>query len=145
MSEAYEAALRRANIHRQERGSVEVLVECSECGASWMHRTYRPKIRPKRCPPCAKTFGQIQRTWIRRANRLKRKYGLTIEDYDRMADTQGNACVVCREPDDDLFVDHDHRTGQVRGLLCNRCNTLLGYLERGGWSLLDAMRGYQQS
>ena len=63
-----------------------------------------------------------------RAAHLMRKYGLTIEQYDAMLETQGGGCFICgRPPRDDisLHVDHDHSTGKVRGILCFRCNNAL--------------------
>jgi Recombination endonuclease VII len=60
---------------------------------------------------------------------LRKKYGMSIEDYDRMLAAQGGVCGICQKPSkrkNGLFdVDHDHRTGRVRGLLCHGCNTLL--------------------
>ncbi len=60
---------------------------------------------------------------------LKKTFGLTIEQYDEMLRSQGGGCAVCgRAPREDiaLHVDHDHATGQVRGLTCFRCNNALG-------------------
>jgi hypothetical protein len=64
-----------------------------------------------------------------RKSHLKRKYGLTIEQYDEMLTAQNHVCAVCLEarPEErTLHVDHDHETGIVRGLLCFRCNNALG-------------------
>jgi hypothetical protein len=58
-----------------------------------------------------------------------KQYGLTIEQYDAMYAEQGGVCAICEEPQFERFrlaVDHDHTTGQVRKLLCNRCNQVLG-------------------
>lgn len=59
------------------------------------------------------------------------KYGLTKDDYLRLIEAQGNRCPVClREYDWDefpLFIDHDHATGVVRGVLCGPCNRGLGH------------------
>lgn len=65
---------------------------------------------------------------------LKRKYGITGEQYDRMFEAQCGLCAICRcEPQSParghrpvFYVDHDHATKEVRGLLCHDCNTLLG-------------------
>lgn len=62
--------------------------------------------------------------------RLKR-YGLTIQDYLDLLDAQGSACQVCRRTftrNRPACVDHDHRTGEVRGLLCSPCNRTIGEL-----------------
>jgi hypothetical protein len=55
----------------------------------------------------------------------KRKYGLYREDYDKLVTTQDGKCAICLEPKK-LVVDHDHEDGKVRGLLCFKCNMLLG-------------------
>lgn len=65
---------------------------------------------------------------VKRIGMLK-KYGLSVEDYDRLFKAQSGACAICKtapKPYRRLSVDHDHRTGVVRGLLCQRCNTGLG-------------------
>lgn len=62
-------------------------------------------------------------------NRLRREYGLAIEDYERMLAEQGELCAICRGPQTPgrrLAVDHCHKTGLVRGLLCDNCNKTLG-------------------
>lgn len=55
---------------------------------------------------------------------LVRKYGITIEKYEEMLEAQGGRCAIClcRPRTRNLAVDHDHFTGQLRGLLCGRCN-----------------------
>lgn len=59
-----------------------------------------------------------------RADHLRRKFDLTIEEYEQLLAAQGGRCAICRrEPGKiSLHVDHDHETGEVRGLLCFRCN-----------------------
>lgn len=67
-----------------------------------------------------------------REGHLKRKFGMTIEDYKRMLEEQGGGCATCGRPprpDIALHIDHDHETGRVRGLLCFRCNNSLGDLD----------------
>lgn len=68
-----------------------------------------------------------------RRNRLRRNFGLTVADFDRMFADQGGVCAICKEPETrsrwyTLAVDHCHKTGRVRGLLCNRCNAAIGML-----------------
>jgi hypothetical protein len=66
--------------------------------------------------------------WSRRYH-LKRKYGMTLADYDRIFQAQNGVCAICFEPRPDertLHVDHDHETDVIRGLLCFRCNNALG-------------------
>jgi ribosomal protein L24E len=64
------------------------------------------------------------------AARLKREYGITAADYEALLVQQGGCCAICcsePSPDRRLSVDHNHVTGDVRGLLCQSCNSVLGY------------------
>ena len=69
-----------------------------------------------------------------RAKRLMDNYKLTVEQYDTIHAYQGGVCYACSQPEPvkgrRLSVDHDWKTGQVRGLLCSRCNPVLGKIER---------------
>jgi Recombination endonuclease VII len=60
--------------------------------------------------------------------RLRDKYKISPADYERMAAEQAGRCAICRKVPERLFVDHDHQTGRVRGLLCRDCNFALGWL-----------------
>lgn len=61
---------------------------------------------------------------------LKRRYGITPGDYDLLLAVQGGVCAICaRHPrTQNLAVDHSHRTGQIRGLLCSTCNRHLEFV-----------------
>lgn len=96
---------------------------CPECGG-------RKGWAAVRCSGChfraiANPMPKEER--IRR-DHLQRKYNLTLEDYSALWNAQGGCCAVCRQPEDfrRLAVDHDHKSGEVRGLLCNKCNAALG-------------------
>jgi hypothetical protein len=76
-----------------------------------------------------------------RAGHLKRKFGMTIEQYDAMLETQGGGCCICgRPPRDDisLHVDHDHSSGTVRGILCFCCNNALADFQENPTLLVKA-------
>lgn len=60
-------------------------------------------------------------------HRLQR-YGITVEQYQAMGDAQNWKCAICRQ-EKRLDVDHCHRTGKIRGLLCNGCNTAIARFE----------------
>jgi len=65
---------------------------------------------------------------------LRRKYGITYDEYMQMAEDQGFCCEVCKTHKDELgsqglCVDHCHTTGRVRALLCQGCNSAVGYVK----------------
>ena len=66
-----------------------------------------------------------------RRNYRKSVYGITEEQYNLQLKAQDGKCLLCREQRR-LCVDHDHKTGKIRGLICHRCNTMLGFIERKG-------------
>lgn len=63
------------------------------------------------------------------------RYGMTRNDQIKLHESQDGKCRLCDEAVDLFvghkggFVDHDHKTDQVRGILCNRCNTVVGGIE----------------
>ena len=72
-------------------------------------------------------------------HKFKTNYGLTLEEYNVLFEIQQGVCAICEKPEtahDErvnkprfLSVDHNHRTGKIRGLLCGKCNTALGSLK----------------
>lgn len=85
----------------------------------------------------------------RRKVDYKRKFGITLDEYNQMLKDQNGVCAICGlvETSKDhrtqevrgLAVDHDHSTGMVRGLLCTRCNTAIGLLSDDPKLLLKAI------
>lgn len=76
-----------------------------------------------------------------RENAYKRLYGVSIAWYDETLEKQGGKCAGCGtdKPTNRYFdVDHDHKTGKARGLLCRACNRLVGFLEDPRRVTLDA-------
>ena len=68
------------------------------------------------CIPCLKDYNH--------AAKLAREFGITVERYDELMQIQDGRCAIClaRPRKRRLAVDHDHETGEIRGLLCTRCN-----------------------
>ena len=59
---------------------------------------------------------------------LKRCYGITLEEKEALMTAQGGQCGVCRRDlTGKICVDHDHKTGKIRGILCSTCNSGLGF------------------
>lgn len=96
-----------------------------------------------RCEACKDAIRTYKRQWnekhYRRVHELctLKLYGLTSDDYDEILARQGGGCAICGGPPNhgtrcrNFDVDHDHATGQVRGLLCNPCNRQVGLVEAG--------------
>lgn len=67
-----------------------------------------------------------QKKWAER-RRKELRYGITPEQWQAMWESQGEACAICGTASDRPHVDHDHKTGVVRGILCHHCNVGLGH------------------
>ena len=78
-----------------------------------------------------------------KSKELLRKYGIDVDDYDRMVESQNNKCKICGTDEPRGIggwkVDHCHSTGKVRGLLCNNCNLGLRYFKDNTKSLQAAI------
>lgn len=98
-------------------------------------------------PWCKTCQGEIAKKWFEEnpdrqlASKRRhnwRSYGMTPEKYNQMLAEQGGVCAICGQDEPAangrtgkkflLSVDHDHATGEVRGLLCNRCNRAIGLM-----------------
>lgn len=105
-----------------------------------------------RRPACETCTGEIARSKMDRMNDRRRgdpeylarhfanniaRYGLTVDEWQAMVDRQDNRCAICGSPPTPgtgpstqrLHIDHDHRTGKNRALLCNNCNRGLGWFK----------------
>jgi|SRR3990167_721246 len=77
---------------------------------------------------------------------LRRNYGITFEDYEKKLKEQNGVCAICKRPETiairgstlSLAIDHNHNTGQIRGLLCGQCNMSLGGFKDSQELLLNA-------
>lgn len=96
------------------------------------------------------TDKQYEEQYRRAASRsLKRKYGITLQDYEKMHEERNGKCDICNREETStekstgnirrLAVDHCHNTEKVRGLLCATCNTALGKFRDSKDTLLKAI------
>lgn len=78
-----------------------------------------------------------------RRGHLRRKYGISLETFHILNESQNGLCKICAKPPGikGLAVDHNHSTGKVRGLLCYKCNASLGYLHED-ISIIESMIKY---
>ena len=103
---------------------------CTECGR-------RPIHAKKLCGTC---YNRVQRANNPRrnlANDLRKNFGMSLGDYDKLFESQNGKCALCGADANDtvngkvtrLAVDHNHETGEIRGLLCGNCNRGIGNLQ----------------
>lgn len=119
-------------------------MRCSGCDTVKEMSNFNPSmlnIRYPYCIPCSRaaTKKSQEKHYIIVENaRLKRHYGISLKDYERMLKQQNYVCAICKKPESQrlngktvkLSVDHNHETGLARELLCFRCNASVGVLER---------------
>lgn len=116
------------------------------------------KFKDKACRTCGTTFSPKAPSHLHCSQEcadnslssqyLKRNYGITLLDYQQMLEQQGHRCAICNGEGFvmkgchrmKLVVDHCHKTGVVRGLLCHNCNRALGLLKDSTDSLKSATR-----
>ena len=105
----------RARIYRQTSGY------------NAKQKIYRKRMKAK---------GKIRAWW------LSQEFGLSSNKYDAMMGEQNGLCKICGMINDGkyLCVDHDHKTGAIRGLLCDRCNLGIGYFRDSPALLVNASK-----
>lgn len=135
-----EKQLARAKAHRDAN-----LEECKRKRKAHYHANREKRLAETK--QWAAEHPELRKAAVRRWH-LKTKYGLTEEQFDAMLVEQGNSCAICRleEPGGRYkkwHIDHCHKTGKVRGLLCAGCNTMLGHAKDSVKTLGEAI-GYLQ-
>ena len=116
---------------------------CTKCSTTkpiteyWKNKSSKDGLQGW-CKPCwqvvtnSKLKGVDREKYLRmrRSGHLKRKYGVTADEYDSMLLKQGGVCAICKNKPDikHMAVDHNHETGAVRGILCENCNRAIGLL-----------------
>jgi hypothetical protein len=120
---------------------------CSKCGETKelsefrKDRTIKPDGLHRHCKPCIrKEDPKAARTrWIRW------KYKMSVEEYDVLCAAQEGKCAICGiNGDTVLYIDHCHTTNEVRGLLCQPCNSALGLFKDSEENLAGAIRYLQR-
>lgn len=127
---------------------------CSKCQTAKDEALFPPRKRGLQCKECLAAAKRVwcsknpdkvivsrrkTNEWHKKNadrvhdNLLRSRYGVTQADVDEMIVQQDNLCAICNKPpsgktkrDHRLFLDHCHKTGKVRGMLCNDCNLALG-------------------
>lgn len=112
------------------------LQDLTFCSPRCRRREMRSQVQDRRRADPVKRRRDLDR-------RLSRKYGMTEEDFGILWDQQMGRCAICQISfdKDRPHVDHDHESGEVRGLLCSLCNPGIGFF-RDDSELLDAAAAY---
>ena len=123
---------------------------CTECGEEFpatleffsKNKLGKHWLQPK-CRPCRNSLYRLdgrlggEKVW---EDNIQRKYGITKEDYTGILEKQNSCCAICGTSGTrKLCVDHNHDTGKVRGLLCDMCNSALGFFKDSKLTLSSAV------
>lgn len=108
--------------------------QCKSCKRSKpvkeFHSSGDGKTQRWVCKDCRNTKNQEYYQDKTRSRNLLRQYGITLSEYDELLTQQGGVCAICGDSPAGsrrrFDVDHHHETGQIRGILCGRCNIALG-------------------
>jgi hypothetical protein len=121
---------------RNVRGDVYAVVECKRCrfcrSDAWRMQKEWKRRNPGKDYATYKRWMAKNRPRVlaaSRAGKYRNKYGLTVGEYELMFAEQGGTCKICHGTglkNKRLSIDHDHKTGKVRGLLCHGCNVMIG-------------------
>ena len=119
--------------------------ECTKCGASKSLDKFNKRTASKdglttRCTTCLNTKAlkvRSEQPEVTRARNLKKRFSMSIDEYNIIFLSQKGKCAICEKAETTqdvnqnvkwLSVDHNHSNGNIRGLLCNACNTGIGKL-----------------
>ncbi len=99
------------------------------------HKKYYKRNRKRKLEQRKEYYKRHKPSFIkRRARFLKSKYNLSLKDYNSLFKKQKGCCAICGKHQSEFkikfCVDHDHKTGKVRGLLCKYCNHCYGWFEK---------------
>lgn len=133
---------------------------CNECGVKETMEAPFYKGTNNRCRPCTREYAKQYRSRPeikereaergknrsleqKQEYRLRFAYGIGLDDYNQMLVEQNYLCAICGTDNpghngNRFVVDHDHETGDVRGLLCSPCNTALGLFKDKTETLVSA-------
>ncbi len=117
---------------------------CNSCGETDISKLVVDNSRPQGCRnECKICRKKSYKSGSIKDHHLRRNYGMTLEDFNRMVIEQNGCCLICKKHQSELTnslnVDHCHITGKVRGLLCGNCNAGIGNLKDSIGLLVSAI------
>lgn len=119
-------------IKNKNRRGKRSICTCLNCGEEFSELNFRINAGGGKfcCNECYKEYRKKNKKdekVLNKLNQKKHKYGISKDEYLNLFIIQDNKCAICgNDITDNACVDHNHKTGKIRGLLCQRCNLLLG-------------------
>jgi len=136
-----------SEFYKVPRGKFGVMGKCKECIKKYQkdYHSEHPEKKQKYRNENKNIIRErninyhINNPEAKKRQALKRTYGITLEQYNKLFESQNGVCAICGKPETDtnnrtnkviqIAVDHNHQTGNVRGLLCGKCNRMLGLVD----------------
>ena len=122
---------------------------CPTCGEEKpTENFYRDKRQCKSCLRDHQRRYRAERPDYHHGRNLKQRYGITVDEYETLIANQNSTCPICEVEIPDTIgykgkrpsvVDHNHETGEVRGILCSSCNLVLGYARENTHTLYKSI------
>ena len=122
---------------------------CPTCGIEQpIANFYRDKRQCKSCLRDHQRRYRAERPDYHHGRNLKQRYGISVDEYETLIANQNSTCPICEVEIPDTIgykgkrpsvVDHNHETGEVRGILCSMCNLVLGYARENTHTLYKAI------
>lgn len=113
---------------------------CPACNSVFPAKDNRQKAC---CLKCAHKLKPSRNRIVGREYDLKKAYGISVEDWSRMYEEQNGCCAICNRHQAEfkkrLSVDHCHKTGKIRGLLCQPCNHAIGLFKENTYVIQKAL------
>lgn len=147
LASATENHLRVLKKREQTRAAYLRNIEYKRSYSKAYYQTRKDDPKYKAAQAVRSRRSHIKNKEKRRNHKYMERYGITFDQKMAILSKQNSQCKACGkllklDHPRDVHVDHDHRTGKVRGILCHRCNTVLGWLEDD--VLMGKLRSYLQ-
>ena len=132
------------DFHLDKTHSDGMRTECKSCRRARVSQE-------QRLADIERVKGYKRKTFRSRQNtHLKWAYGIDLAAYEALLHKQGGVCAICQKPEvkknaTRLCIDHNHQTGEIRGLLCHKCNSAIGKLGDSPALVAAALRYLMES
>jgi hypothetical protein len=132
---------------REKDGKYYLCKECANEKTRNSYQKHKEKRREKNRG--RKRIRSLDYHKKKKNTRMFLMYGITEQDYENLLNDQYRKCKICKSVGSDisgggLVIDHDHKTNKVRGLICGRCNVMLG-LAKDSLEILTSTIEYLKS